>query len=253
MTAFKFFFSYAREDRGNSVLDDPLNPYRGTYFVDVLFDELRREVQERLGCPPNETGYRDLNIQVGQVWPQELAEAACRSCVLVPLLTPNYLKSKDCGREFAVFQMRFENNDECNFYHIYPIYWQSSIYCAPHIPDKARKYFDTAQLYAGALPPRYPGAIGLKDIWRTGSAVERLSIIIAAADRIAAMINQHTLPPLTDFNNFRELPSAFDPTEADRARARLAVEPPNMAAPLPDIAVHSTELPLLKPAMGPRA
>lgn len=94
--------------------------------------------------------------------------------------------------------------------------------------------------------------MGLKDIWWTGYTGEHKSIIIAAADRIVAMINQHTLPPLTDFNNFRDLPTAFDLTEADQARARRAVEPPDMAAPLPDIAVHSTELPLLKPAMGLR-
>jgi hypothetical protein len=249
--SYRFFFSYAREDRRNSVIGNPFNQSRGVNLIDALFEELRGEVQERLGCPPPETAYRDIkDIKAGHVWPVELAEAVCNSCVLIALLTPNYLRSQNCGREFAVFQLRFEKIAKPRFHHIVPIFWQSSAYCNPHIPERAREFFNDVQLFGGGLPERYPAAVGLKDIWRMGPQEDFHAIVISTADRIVSMINEQQLPPLAGFENFHHLPSAFALTEADATRAQRAAQPLDMSLPAHGIDVRPATLPLLNATPG---
>ena len=122
MAGHAFFFSYARNDRRACFINDPMSPNKGANFIDALFEQLKSGVQRKLGCRFDLTGYRDQNeLQAGDIWPERLAEAVCSSGVLVAVLTPNYLQSLNCGREFEVFRKRFELIGENQFYHIVPI------------------------------------------------------------------------------------------------------------------------------------
>ncbi len=248
MARHAFFFSYARNDRRACFITDPMSPYKGANFVDALFDELKANVQLKLGCPVDLAGYRDQNeLQAGDIWPEKLADAVCSSHVLVALLTPNYLSSLNCGREFAVFQKRFELIEQGDFFHIVPIFWESSTNCNHHIPAKVRSYFDNVQQFGPNLPENYPAAIGLYDAWRMGPAQDRNKIVIAVAERIASMIRTCELPPLTGFRTFHELPSAFEPTADDRVRAEAAERPPSLAEQPPEVRAPGRPLPVLAP------
>lgn len=249
VTGHAFFFSSARSDWRACVDRNPMNPNRDKNYVDSLFEELKASVQVKLGCALELTGYRDYNeLRTGDIWSKELAKAACLSKVIVALISPNYLKSLNCGREFAVFQRRFELIENANFYHIIPIYWESSINCSYHIPEKVRPHFSDVQQYGPDLPEGYPAVIGLYDVWRMKSQQDRNKIVITAADRIVSMIRECELPPLEGFDRFHELPSAFEQTEADQERADAAKRPLNLADQPAEIRAPGRPLPVLAPA-----
>ncbi len=249
MDEHAFFFSYARRDWDASHVRDPLSPAYGKNLIDALFEDLRGRVQGKLGCRLEHSGYRDQNeLQEGEIWSEQLATAVCRSKVLVALLTPNYLRSLSCGREFAVFLRRYELLDLRGinkFYHILPIYWESSTHCAPHFPEKTRKFFRDVQQTRAGLPKRYPAIIGYRDTWETGAQSDHTKILVAAAERIVAMINDCVLPPLVGFDRFGDLPSAFDQTDGDRERVEEAGRPVNLVVQPHGIQTPRRPLPIL--------
>lgn len=94
MPNWKFFFSYARNDR---------SPY-----LDGFFELLREEVMHKTAVKsPTEACFRDTeNIDLGKRWTSELINALQTTKVLVCLYTPSYFASPYCGKEVFVFQSR---------------------------------------------------------------------------------------------------------------------------------------------------
>src|SRR2546422_523635 len=87
-----FFFSYARKDHG---------PYLERFFKELkervarkgLFDEDQGEVS-----------FRDIdNIEPGEDWGQELADALAKCLTMVSIYTPWYFARPYCGKEFRIF------------------------------------------------------------------------------------------------------------------------------------------------------
>lgn len=94
-----FFLSYARTPRldRNSATDPNL-------WVHKLYEDLSNEVLQLISSPV--AGFMDREIRVGQKWSSELT-AALRNCrVFVPLYSPRYFASDNCGKEWYAFSRR---------------------------------------------------------------------------------------------------------------------------------------------------
>lgn len=97
-----FFLSYARARHR------PGEPPRDTnQKVFQLYVDLSDHVSELLGLPAGSTaGFLDRVLDGGQVWADDLAFAAGNCQVFIPLVSPQYLRSVWCAREWNAFVRR---------------------------------------------------------------------------------------------------------------------------------------------------
>lgn len=96
MTAYTFFFSYARAD-----CDE---------YLDRFFKDLSGRIRQQLGLGrEKKVGFFDQpEIELGTDWLEEL-NGELQSCpVLVSLYSPAYFRSPYCGKEWEVFRRRRE-------------------------------------------------------------------------------------------------------------------------------------------------
>ncbi|MFI7029785.1 TIR-like protein FxsC [Microbispora rosea] len=98
-----FFLSYA-----------PIPPYDATSkndpnrWVVKLFGDLCTHIMQMTDAPAGRAGFMDLEPRAGDHWPDRLAEALATCRVFVPLYSPRYFESEQCGREWAAFQRRVD-------------------------------------------------------------------------------------------------------------------------------------------------
>jgi FxsC-like protein len=89
-----FFLSYAHSD-------DRVN-------VGEFFKDLSAAVRQRAGLPPETVvGFiDDEDVGVGVSWRSSVSDAISACVCFVPLVSPNYFRSEECGREYNAFLMR---------------------------------------------------------------------------------------------------------------------------------------------------
>lgn len=91
-----FFTSYARKD----------DEFWGTRPVQRFFEHLRDEVVSRCGDQNAKAFLDQRDLVLGDKW-QYGIETALRVCkTFVPLLSPAYFLSENCGKEWTVFERR---------------------------------------------------------------------------------------------------------------------------------------------------
>lgn len=94
-----FFLSYAHNpstDHNSSV--DP------NLWIHKLYDDLSAEVLQLIKSPT--AGFIDREIRLGMQWSRELTAALATSRVFVPLYSPRYFASENCGKEWYAFSRR---------------------------------------------------------------------------------------------------------------------------------------------------
>src|SRR5690349_4347765 len=101
MPDYAFFFSYARVDSEDG-------PYLAQFFTD-LANAVRREVPLHSGTPVRDIGFFDnRSISTGEKWDDAVVDGLQKAHSLVAVLSPGYVSSDGCGREFTVFRDRLE-------------------------------------------------------------------------------------------------------------------------------------------------
>lgn len=97
-----FFLSYARR---HPRLPEPPRELNNEALQ--LYVELSKHVYELLGLPAGcDAGFMDGEMDGGQKWSLELAHAIGHCQVFVPLISPHYLSSEWCAREWHAFNRR---------------------------------------------------------------------------------------------------------------------------------------------------
>ncbi|MGW0839518.1 TIR-like protein FxsC [Streptomyces sp. NPDC002787] len=100
-----FFLSYAHTPNHDSSGADPI------VWVKKLFDGLCEHIMELTDLPKGaKVGFLDQGIQVGTRWTDELSVNLARCKVFVPLYSPRYFRSAQCGREWWAFSQRQVNH-----------------------------------------------------------------------------------------------------------------------------------------------
>lgn len=241
-----FFFSYARATLRSC---DRYNPQTGERYnlLDLLFEELVNLVHPAVGGDRDRIGYRDeAELAIGDPWPERLARAAATAKVLVAVVTPSYLESINCGREFSCFLKRHERlkaqqDDGTPPTPIVPLFFEDQVHCWPKIPDGARSYFETAQYRQAGLPVDYPkkGYCRLVELEKQPVARQ---VLYTVRDRIC-QLKDMGLPALEGADDFRDLPSAFTCAVPPSARLDLSRDPADTiglppSRPLPTMEVR---------------
>jgi len=94
---YQVFLSYSRVDAQTSNLVD---------FHDELNKRLRAKIK---GITKEEAIFFDVNsIELATDWTKELEEALSSSLYFVALVSPNYVASVYCGKEWETFRRRVE-------------------------------------------------------------------------------------------------------------------------------------------------
>jgi len=92
-----FFMSYARAD--NEQGDENL--------IREFYDDLSSAVSIRLLDPSPPIAYLDqANLQPGDAWPDEIANALCSCSTFLPIMTARYFTREYCGKEWTIFDDR---------------------------------------------------------------------------------------------------------------------------------------------------
>jgi TIR domain len=98
-----FFLSYARQNP----IELPTPPGDRDRHAVRLFSDLSVHVNELVSPPTGvDPGFIDRSIRGGQWWEPDLLEAARTCQVFVPLISPSYVRSAWCMREWATFAGR---------------------------------------------------------------------------------------------------------------------------------------------------
>lgn len=97
-----FFMSYARAD--DQIADEEL--------IRKLFDNLKAEVAARVTDQSPPIAYLDqANLQPGDPWPHDIANALADSRTFLPVMTARYFTRPYCGKEWMIFEDRLKKLD----------------------------------------------------------------------------------------------------------------------------------------------
>jgi len=99
-----FFLSYARTPR-----QDPSDPSDPDRWVHKLYRDLCEHILNLTNAQPGSAGFMDRETRPGDEWPRELAQALATCRVFVPLYSPRYFESRNCGKEWFAFARRSLN------------------------------------------------------------------------------------------------------------------------------------------------
>lgn len=94
-----FFLSYARTPR-----HDRNSPNDPDFWIHKFYDDLYAEVLQRIRS--SVAGFMDREIRLGTQWSEELTTALATCRVFVPLYSPRYFSSENCGKEWYAFSKR---------------------------------------------------------------------------------------------------------------------------------------------------
>lgn len=208
-----FFLSYAHTPR---MPDDDGDPDE---WIAKLYTDLCRHIVHLTSGSSGAVGFMDREIRTGATWPHSLAEALSSCRVFVPLYSPRYFESKDCGKEWFAFSRRMRRagrHGEPQIEAIVPALW------VPVDPDRLPPVARLIQFKHHSLGELYSkdGFWGIMKVQRYKDdyevAVHELAKHIV---QVAKQTKIEQEPPV----DYQSLPSAFD-IPASQGEQRLPQE-----------------------------
>jgi FxsC-like protein len=228
---YHFFLSYARGD------DDQ--------FVRRFSEDLSAEIRVLAGLDADEqVGFLDVSaIGLGDNWSQRLVDALSACHTFVALVSPRYLLSEPCGKEWAAFSRRLAADGQAGTRvpALLPLIW---------LPPRRLPAEVTRLRYSGgALPDEYH-RIGLRQFLRLARHRETyLEIVAELARHIVDAARQPPPPPLPPGTDFDGLPDAFRSAAPDTGHVPAPRPPRRPAAPVRFLVAAPTLADLDTPAL----
>lgn len=211
----RFFFSYSRKNNDA--------------FLRSFFEELNDTVQERSNGDRAEGFFDQRNLETGEFWESELESAIAKSRVLVAALTPGYVTSEYCGKEWGAFEERLGRYVAAHGGKTPPVMLPLAWLPAP--ADLPSAIAD--RQYTHGNPADIWNAKGLKHLCKLKAQypVEYTNYLEALADRIITLGQQYeALDSIAD----ARLPAALPWTVPGLAPAAPEVAPGCSAAAGPN-------------------
>lgn len=182
-----FFVSYARSARSQDVIR--------------FFDDLSYNVAEIVGVPTgSDPGFMDRSIPAGARWTPGLLGAIGNCHVLVALLSPRYVTSDWCGKEWDAFtqrtvRSRADGRTDTETA-IIPVIWtRVRLEQTPKVIQDVQR-FSPANLDDVDITTQYQteGIFGLMQMHRE---VPYAAVVWRLAQRIAEVYESHEVEPRT--------------------------------------------------------
>ncbi|WP_113703159.1 TIR-like protein FxsC [Nonomuraea lactucae] len=104
-----------------------------------LFAALCKHILHMTNCTDVEAGFMDQKLESGDRWNDQLAEALATCRVFVPVYSPRYFQSEECGKEWAAFMHRVQAHRDADGREpqaIVPVVWHPVP--PDDLPDVAR-------------------------------------------------------------------------------------------------------------------
>ena len=190
---FWFFTSYARADHDS--------------YMEQFFADLRKAVRDILGGLADDISFVDTkNIEAGEEWEPNLANALRASRICVALCSQSYLNSTYCGKEYRVFLERHEALSASGQAHrvIFPVLWVPPRQELPSVISRFQyTHSDFPEVYAKEGLQYVMKLSRHQDEYK--DFVVRLARKLVDSGNDIALQDQHVLRPLSD------ILSAFHP------------------------------------------
>jgi hypothetical protein len=179
-----FYMSYAHAN---------LDRYLEKYHAD-----LAKEVQLRLGADDAKVGFWDTGrIEVGSDWSAATSEALATARTLVPIISPHFIQSEYCGKEWQLFLKRFPLESPRSA--ILPVLWMP-------IPRDLPSAIARVQLWTDDFPQVYREE-GLRFVMRLSRyADDYRKVVSRFAQRLIEAASDELAPPLQMVPPFDALP-----------------------------------------------
>ncbi|MFM9448708.1 TIR-like protein FxsC [Streptomyces acidiscabies] len=215
-----FFLSYAPVPRSASDAGEP------DLWVHRLFRDLSSHILNMTAVRADSAGFMDRSLTAGRIWNDELAYALGTCRVFVPLLSPRYVTSEWCGREWWAFAQRTATARHKQYapaLPIVPILW------TPVEERTLPRVVSEVQHLSHEQPERYRhfGMYGLMKLGTFRSDYNK--VVLQIARHIIERAENTYLDPGVH-TDFTSLPSAFGSPGSHRAGD---TEDPPGTAPTP--------------------
>lgn len=199
-----FFLSYAHTPKNHPRDRDP------NHWVERFYRDLCDHVMQLTSLPAGvPAGFMDQQMQPGEGWQERLSEALAYCRVFVPLYSPRYFLSEQCGREWFAFSQRAVNHQSrgngSSVSEIVPALWVP----VPlrQLPQPAeRLQFNHASFGDDYADEGFYGLIKLKYL---REQYERAVYLLAK--RIVRVAEATSLPEGDPSREYLSVPSAFGP------------------------------------------
>jgi FxsC-like protein len=190
---YRFFFSYTRNN--NDI------------YLKSFFKDLSDAVRDKLGLGPKEdVGFFDeRELELGEVWDRSIVAALQSTKVFLAVMSPAYLKSEYCGKEWALFEKRLRASfpEGATPPVLKPLIW---------IPFESVGALESVSAYQYTLgdPHKIQNQSGLKYMFKQRSRYRPhlVELIDALAQQIVDA-QCYDLPPLTEVPTLVDTRCAF--------------------------------------------
>jgi FxsC-like protein len=196
---YQFFFSYTRNNTD--------------IYLKGFFKDLSNAVRDKLGLGPQDAvGFFDQReLELGEAWDQSIVAALQSTKVFIAVMSPAYLKSEYCGKEWALFEQRIRASFPEGAAPppvLKPLIW---------IPFDAAAPLESVGTYQYTLgdPGEVHNQSGLKYMFKQRSKYR--PHLIALIESLAQQIvdaQRYELPALPAVPALADTRSAFAPLEA---------------------------------------
>ncbi|MEW9529442.1 TIR-like protein FxsC [Microbispora sp. NPDC049125] len=215
-----FFLSYA-----HIPTHDPNSRSDPNRWVVKLFDDLCDHIINMTNLSQGQAGFMDVELRSGHHWPDRLSDALATCRVFVPLYSPRYFDSEQCGKEWAAFLQRVNNHTGPEGQipeAIVPALWH------PLPPDLLPQVAQSIQFTHDGMGTRYreEGFYGLVKMSAMRSHYQKATI--ALARRIVEVAQRTPVPPTHPPPRYVDLRSAFHDYAGHRP-LRVTVVAPGLA------------------------
>ncbi|MFD9790131.1 TIR-like protein FxsC [Streptomyces sp. NPDC059070] len=211
-----FFLSYAHTPRNDPRDRDP------DLWVQRFFHDLSAHVMQLTALPAGvPAGFMDQHVRPGEDWQEQITEALAYCRVFVPLYSPRYFLSEQCGREWFAFAGREtlhqSRSEQRGSPAIVPALW---IPVLPHqLPEAARRLrFDHADFGGDYADEGFYGMIKLRYLQdHYEHAVYQL------AKRIVGVAERTRVADGDPHQDYATLTSAFGPAAGPGRKLEVTV------------------------------
>jgi hypothetical protein len=180
-----FFLSYVHDSGDDDV------------SVREFYDKLTHDVRLISGQRTGQVGFCDVSLRAGDRWSDRLVENLSTAQVFVAIVSPTYVTSEACGKEWTVFTRRMGGNRSS----LLPLFWIPMA----HPPAVVLPY----QFRDAAFGTAY-AQNGLRAlIQRTAHRDDLRAFVEALAHRIVDLYRTVRVPPATGRPAFDEVDAAF--------------------------------------------
>ncbi|MCC5574325.1 TIR domain-containing protein [Microtetraspora sp. AC03309] len=181
-------------------------------WVEKLFRELCQHIMHLTEVPSGAAGYMDRELRTGDNWKEKISERLSTCRVFVPLYSPRYFESDQCGREWAAFLERGRGRSDLGLPipdAIVPAIW------TPIRPTRMPAAAQTIQFNHADLGARYveEGFYGIMKLNRYRTHYQAATMELAK--RIVEVARNSPMPR-GHIRDYTTVPSAFEDNTAER-------------------------------------